>query len=157
MNTGMSTIAAYAAHEIYIGTEVPKDPIIGIEKMQQYYRLQEHGVWGPNTPRWMISPNCVNLIRELKKLRWAEYESQKKQYELNRQESVHKKDDHAFDSKRYLASLMPDLSPEVQLGNADGSPITLTFEQIMELNASAPADTVWDTQPVSELEMENFW
>ena len=134
MNTGTSTVAEYAAKGIYIGTEVPKDVMVGIGKMQQYYRVTDTGPWGPQRPRWVVSPNCTNLIRELKKLRWAEYESQKKQYELNKQEVVHKKDDHAFDSKRYLASLMPDLSPEVQVGNPDGTPIHLTFEQVMELN-----------------------
>jgi hypothetical protein len=116
----------YAAHEIYIGTEVPKEVMVGIEKMQQYFRVTENSPWGPNTARWMISPNCVNLTRELKKLRWAEYESQKKQYEMNRQETVHKKDDHGFDSMRYLASLMPDLAPEVQLGPIYISLDTLT-------------------------------
>jgi phage terminase large subunit-like protein len=156
MNTGTSAIAMYAAHEIYIGTEVPKDPMIGIEKLQQYYRVTDTGPWGPQRPRWVVSPNCVNLIRELKKLRWAEYESQKKQYEMNKQELVHKKDDHAFDSKRYLASLMPDLAPEVQMGNADGTPIHLTFEQIMELNSTQKPDQVWDTQPVDDFEMEYY-
>jgi phage terminase large subunit-like protein len=157
MNTGTSAIAMYAAHEIYIGTEVPKDPMVGIEKLQQYYRVTDTGPWGPQRPRWVVSPNCVNLIRELKKLRWAEYESQKKQYEMNKQEVVHKKDDHAFDSKRYLASLMPDLAPEVQMGNDDGTPIHLTFEQIMELNSTQTVDRMWDTQPVDDHELEKFW
>jgi phage terminase large subunit-like protein len=155
MNTGMSVIAAYSGHEIYIGTEVPKEVMVGIEKMQQYFRVLEDGPWGPNMARWVISPNCVNLLRELKKLRWAEYESQKKQYEMNKQEVVHKKDDHGFDSMRYLASLMPDLKPEVSTRNPDGSPITLSFEQIMELNRT-PSPGSWDTQAVEEYEMEFY-
>jgi hypothetical protein len=32
---------------------------------------------------------------------------------MNRQEVIHKKDDHAFDSCRYFSTLMPDLRPDV--------------------------------------------
>lgn len=112
-NTGTSYIAEYAQEGIYIGTEgIPHDVMVGIIKMQQYFRLLPKSPWGDNRPTWIISPNCPNLIRELKKLRWASYASDSRQYDLNRQEVVHKKDDHGFDSSRYFATLMPNLTPE---------------------------------------------
>ena len=85
--------------------------MIGVEKMQQYVQVQPRSPWGLNKPTWMISPNCVNLIRELKKLRWATYDSTKMSYDRNKREEIHKKDDHAADSVRYFFTLMPDLVP----------------------------------------------
>lgn len=112
--TGTSYISEYGLRGLYIGTEgIPHDVAIGVEKMQQYVKLEKSNGWGKNKPRWMISPTCVNLIREMKKLRWAEYESAKKNDSTNRQETIHKKDDHAFDSTRYFFTLQPDLTPSV--------------------------------------------
>lgn len=113
--TGTSYITEYANAGLYIGTEgIPHEVSIGIEKMQQYIRLERRNGWGSNKPRWMISPACENLIREMKKLRWASFESQKRAFDQNKKEEVHKKDDHAFDSTRYLFTLMPDLEPTVE-------------------------------------------
>lgn len=138
MNTGTSAIAEYAARGIYIGTEIPRDVMTGVEKLQQYFRVTEDGPWskilGRPCARWMISPNCTNLDRELKRLRWASYESAKKAYDTNRQEQIHKKDDHAFDSIRYLASIMPDLAPD-PLAEMDKGPIHLDFGTVMAIIA----------------------
>jgi len=149
MNTGTSVIAEYARRGIYIGTErIPKDPMIGIEKMQSYFAIQNKTGWGRNTPTWMISPNCVNLIRELQRMRFASYESDKKAYDTNAKEEVHKKDDHAFDSAKYFATVMPDLRPLID-ETTDGNPIHLTFTEMMEVlqNDSGVAfvNQTWDT------------
>lgn len=139
MNTGTSVIAEYANMGIYIGTEIPRDVMIGVEKLQQYFQVDEESPWtkffndGVARSRWMISPNCVNLIRELKRLRWQAYESPKKQYELNAQEQIHKKDDHAFDSIRYLASIMPDLAPPGPPPLDRENPRTLDFASVMAM------------------------
>ena len=111
---GISYVSEYANNGVYIGTDITRDVKIGIEKMQQYIRLEKQNGWGKNKPRWMVSPNCVNLIREMKKLRWASYDSAKKAFDTNKQEEVHKKDDHAFDSARYLFALMPELQPSIE-------------------------------------------
>lgn len=112
--TGTNYIQEYSRHGIYIGVEdLPREVMIGVEKMQQYFKVRPKTFWGEGKPKWVISSNCINTIRELKKLRWATYESSKKAYDMNRQEAIHKKDDHAFDSCRYFATLMPDLRPEV--------------------------------------------
>jgi phage terminase large subunit-like protein len=107
--TGTSVISTYADCGVYIGVDtIPHDVGIGVEKLQQYLRLGDDGY-----PKLRISPNCPHLIRELKKLRWATYDSQKTAYSKNKQELIHKKDDHGFDSIRYWATQMPDLTPEV--------------------------------------------
>jgi phage terminase large subunit-like protein len=139
MNTGTSAIAEYGAAGIYIGTELPREVMVGVEKLQQYFRVEDEGPWGPNRPRWVISPNCPNLIRELKRLRWASYESAKRAYDTNKQEEIHKKDDHAFDSIRYLASIMPDLRPDPSQMLVEG-PITLSFDQLMKVLSGSKSD-----------------
>lgn len=133
---GISYVSEYANCGIFIGTEdIPRDVQIGIEKMQQYIRLERRNGWGEHKPRWMISPNCVNLIRELKKLRRASYDSAKKAFDSNKREEVHKKDDHAFDSSRYFFTFMPELAPSVEevieLKAEQG--IHMTYEQTMAM------------------------
>lgn len=133
---GISYVSEYANNGIYIGTEnIPRDVQIGIEKMQQYIRLERRNAWGENKPRWMISPNCSNLIRELKKLRRASYESAKKAFDMNKREEVHKKDDHAFDSARYFFTFMPELAPSVEevIEAKAEQGITLTYDQTMAM------------------------
>lgn len=110
--TGTNFLMEYGRHGIGIGVEgVPHEVMIGVEKMQQYLNVLPVSPWGENKPTWMVSPNCTQLIRELKKLRWASYESSKMSYDRNRREEIHKKDDHAADSLRYFFTLMPDLRP----------------------------------------------
>lgn len=110
--SGTSYVMEYAVRGIYINVDLPRNVEIGIEKMQQYLRLRETGSpWGDDHPMWMISSNCVNFIREMKKLRWESYTSDKTAYDSNKKETVHKKDDHTFDSARYFATQMPDLTP----------------------------------------------
>lgn len=54
-----------------------------------------------------ISERCVNLISELKRLRWATYTSKKMSMDKNKKEEQHKKDDHAADALRYLVASRP--------------------------------------------------
>jgi phage terminase large subunit-like protein len=104
---GTSIIQEYAEQGIYISVDsVPRDVSIGILRMQQYLRV--HPV--TKQPRWFITENCVNLIAEIQKLRWKKYASKKADYENNKREEIHKKDDHACDSARYFFTFMPDLS-----------------------------------------------
>jgi phage terminase large subunit-like protein len=107
VNDGNSPLMLYAEQGLYINVEgVPHSVEIGVEKLQQFFRLREDG-----KPMLTISPMCPNLIRELKKLKWAAYDSEKQNYSKNKQEVIHKKDDHAFDALRYWATQMPDLRP----------------------------------------------
>lgn len=104
--TGTSIVQEYASEGIYIA-EANNDVPSGINRMQQYLRIRENG-----QPSWHISQACPALIGEMKKLRWATYESRKLQARNNPQEKIHKKDDHACDSTRYFFSFMPDLTPQ---------------------------------------------
>lgn len=158
--TGTSYVQEYGLRGLYIQTEgIPKDVMIGIEKMQQYFSLRRIGSrWGENRPKWVITSNCVNFIRELKRLRWATYESSRTAYDRNRQEVVHKKDDHAFDSARYFATLMPFLAP-VLPDPGDKVPITVSYVEMMQklredenVSFVEEEETHWETQLVDDYE-----
>lgn len=158
MNTGTSVIMEYGRYGIHIGTEVPRDVMIGVEKLQQYFRVTDDGPWGPGRPRWVIAPNCHNLIRELKRLRWQAYESQKMTYERNKKEEIHKKDDHAFDSIRYLGSIMPDLAPE-PTGPTKELPLHTDFATIMSMiqaQDGVVSEETWQDQEIYDYEEDYF-
>lgn len=105
--TGTSIQAEYALHgvNIILGNN---DVIAGINKINSYlsYDLKKD-----IPPRWVITENCTNLIREIQKYRWKTWASKKTERQNNKFDIPHKKDDHACDSARYLFSLMPDLTP----------------------------------------------
>lgn len=107
--TGTSILQEYADNGVYIGTR-NSDVASGLNRMIQYLKpnLELEG-----EPTWIITDNCTNLISEMRKYRWETYSSRKVQYEKNKQEVPHKKDDHAIDSTRYFFTMMPDLRPEV--------------------------------------------
>jgi len=52
-------------------------------------------------------------------------------YEMNKQEVVHKKDDHAFDSARYFATTRPDLKPVDDSAGTQDAPTTLRYEELL--------------------------
>ena len=157
---GISYVSEYANNGIFIGTEnIPRDVAIGIEKMQQYIRVERRNGWGENKPRWMISPECVNLIREMKKLRRASYDSAKKAFDMNKREEVHKKDDHAFDSSRYFFTFMPELAPSVEevMEIKAEQGITLNYEQTIAMlraddRVEFTNESEWATEYISDWE-----
>ena len=129
-------LQAYAERGVYIAVEgVPRAVEIGIEKMQEYMRIRPNG-----TPTWRITNNCHNLIRELKKLRWKTYSSDKQAYDTNKQEEIHKKDDHAADSARYFMTLMPDLRPNSgrELTRNEKTPTTISYMDLLAKMANDP-------------------
>lgn len=105
--TGTSIQAEYALHGVYI-TLGSNEVIAGINKINSYlsYDLKK-GI----QPRWVITENCVNTIREHQKYRWKTWANKKSERQNNKFDVPHKKDDHTCDSARYLFSLMPDLTP----------------------------------------------
>lgn len=109
--TGVSKVQTYAENGIYLQLEgMPTGPgsvDIGLDRMQQYLRYTE-----TSPPKWHITANCTNLIREMKRLHWATFAARKSQYTNNPQEKIHKKDDHAPDSARYFFTFLPDLKPD---------------------------------------------
>lgn len=146
--TGTNILQEYAKHGIYIGVEgVPHEVEIGLNIMRTYMKPRETGsFWGHNRPKWVISYTCPSLHKELKKLRYASYESQKMAYDKNKQEIVHKKDDHAFDSSRYFFTLMPDLSPEDVFATAqDYRYGSRSYAEVISEMSAAQQQT-WDVQ-----------
>jgi hypothetical protein len=79
---------------------------------------------GVNNRKLFIASNCVNLIHELGRLRWATYQSKKITQDRNAKEEQHKKNDHACDSLRYFVMSRPELDlgtevppfPEITFG-----------------------------------------
>jgi len=65
-------------------------------------------------PRLFITRNCVNLIREFNKYRWATWASAKSRDEQNAKEKPHKKDDHAMDALRYGVASQPMFEATVE-------------------------------------------
>lgn len=63
----------------------------------------------PKFARLRITPDCQNLIRELKMYRWKVYRDKRLQFENNPYDEPHKKDDHAADALRYILMSQPDL------------------------------------------------
>lgn len=129
--TGTSVLFEYekCGLSIYVDS-VPKDPAVGIARMQAYFRLRRFpmGETVVEQPMWMIDSSCVNLISELRKLRWKTYTSKKIRYENNNQEQVHKKDDHAFDSAKYFATFLADLAPQKEMATSLGKPARLDYD-----------------------------
>lgn len=138
--TGTTVIQEYAKRGIYIYTDsVPKDPAIGIARMQMYFKLRANG-----KPTWRISSDCGSFIKELKNLRWKTYASKKAKYENNPLEQVHKKDDHAFDSAKYFATFLMELEPEY-LPKPGSSRDTLSYDEALarSLRSAVDSTTAW--------------
>lgn len=128
--SGMNPIQAYALEGLGIYVDnIPKDVGIGIDKMHDYFRKRDD--LNPPRPTWTISENCPNLIRELRKLQWDTYESSRVAYGKNPKEEVKKVDDHAFDSARYFATLMPDLAPHAGALPGDDETVTLSYADML--------------------------
>lgn len=140
--TGTTIIQEYAKRGIYIYTDsVPKDPTIGIARMQMYFKLQESG-----KPTWRISSDCGNFAKELKNLRWKVYTSKKTRYDNNPLEQVHKKDDHAFDSAKYFATFLMDLEPDIILTSGGRPRDTLSYDEALarSLRSAVEDTTAWE-------------
>jgi hypothetical protein len=101
-----------------------------------------------------ISPECGNLIWEMKKYRWKTYANKKLQYENNPYDEPHKKDDHACDALRYIIMTRPDLhatSGELTTDRVDG--IMAQLEQKM-IGTSGEFDVA---DPHGLTEAESSW
>jgi phage terminase large subunit-like protein len=161
--TAMSYLQVYSHYGVDIGVEgITNDVTIGVERLQHFFHLRPNG-----KPLLTISPNCRNLLRELKKLRWATYESQKTQYQKNKQELIHKKDDHAFDALRYWSTMMPDPRPDSNLSKPrnERTALTLPYDELADRMRAAgefefvddTTDTVlWDQPEQWEQEYETW-
>lgn len=106
--TGDSVQAQYGQHGVNIALG-NNDVLVGINKMNSYLDYNE-----TRKPRWFITENCENLIREMQKYRWKTWSNKKSERDNNPYDVPHKKDDHAIDGCRYFFTMMPDLKPFTQ-------------------------------------------
>lgn len=106
------------------------DQKAGINRVARYLLGKEYE--GERYPMLYITDNCVELIREMKRLRWATWANKKDDKKKNKKEEQHKKDDHACDDLRYLVSSRPDLDtgtevpevPQAPVGVSESVPVT---------------------------------
>lgn len=101
--TGTSIQTEYAIRGINMALG-NNDVVTGVAKVNEYLELA-----ADDKPNWLITENCANLIGEIRKLRWKTWSSRKQQSENNPYDQIHKKNDHACDSARYLFSFLPSL------------------------------------------------
>lgn len=149
---GTSIQTEYAERGVYIGLG-NNDVVTGVNKVNSYFKTN------PKTgkPYWQITENCVNLVSELQRLRWKTYSSQKAQYDNNRREEIHKKDDHACDSARYFFSIMPDLTPDL-LVEPKRMPLNTNVETYDKVLARMALDgelrTIWTPEALAPSALE---
>lgn len=98
--TGTSILIEYRNNGVPV-VQGKRDVASGIDRMNEYLRQR----------KWLITENCVNLLKEIRTYRWKTYQSSKVADQSNKREDPNKKDDHGVDSCRYLFSFMPDLRP----------------------------------------------
>jgi phage terminase large subunit-like protein len=150
--TGNSIQTEYAINGVST-TPGNNDVSTGVSVIQKYLRNN------PNTgkPRWLIADNCPNLIREMLKLRWQTYSSAKLRDSMNPQEKIHKKDDHACDSARYLfATLMLDILVEDVVEKPIARPSWERYDEVISRVQISPQrpPTVWNWSPGSLQSLE---
>lgn len=111
--TGTSVLIEYTDHgiPIVLGNN---DVKAGLNRVARYLT----GI--NNVPRLFVTKNCVNLIREMGRLRWATWTAKKIRADRNPKEEQHKKDDHAADALRYLIASRPEndhsVTPKEKIG-----------------------------------------
>lgn len=133
--TGTSIQTEYAIRGIgfVLGNN---DVMTGVAKVNQYLTVGKNG-----KPNWYITRNCVNLIREIQRLRWKTWASKKQQSQNNPYDQIHKKDDHACDECRYFFSFMPELAHKKPL------PEKTTLPEIGGSSAKLPGPGRWNMDP----------
>lgn len=98
-----------------------------------------------NAPMLIITKNCVKALWEIKRYRWARYDTSKALNKNNPKESPHKKDDHAMDAIRYGVVSRPQMENEKPLatGNIMNYPVAVDWERGLidtEIHYSADKD-----------------
>jgi phage terminase large subunit-like protein len=119
VHTGTTTIFEYQRLGLpFVASN--NDVAAGISRMNEYLRYRNDAK-GNDAPHWVIHGNCMYLIKEMARLRWKTYASKRIGSQLNRQDAIHKKDDHAPDSARYFFIALPSLAQDETLNRTDKS------------------------------------
>lgn len=122
----------------------------GLERLRHYLGT-DFDLNGNKVPRWIINRNCVNLIREIPRYRWAQWTSSRAKENNNDKETPVKRNDHAIDSARYFFMSRP------QHNMADRS--VRDYSHAMEASAAVSIEqyagdeepqTRWKTESINE-------
>jgi hypothetical protein len=104
-----NAVSGTSIHVEYVRRGIPivmgnNDVKAGIDRISRYLKDR-----GDGKPNWVITEDCPNLIREMRRYRWKTYANKRVAHANNLKEEPHKKDDHACDSARYFFMSRPDL------------------------------------------------
>jgi hypothetical protein len=149
--TGSSIQSEYGLYGINIAL-ASNEVLNGINKVNTYLSYNVH-----KKPRWYITRNCSNLIREIQKYRWKTWSNKKSERQNNKFDIPHKKDDHACDSARYFFTIMPDLTP-IKQSEPEKLPFSAPtgvdpYQPRYDLNSRtsvAPVKSEWDIKSSDE-------
>lgn len=155
-NTGISIIAEYAKHGIYIatngGSTTEAQVKLGVEKVKQYLRPNPRR---NNHPFWQISqPRCPVLVDQMKKLQWDYIQSEKLRSQTNAPEKIKKLHDHAPDAMRYLFANFPDLTDNQIAGEVPIDFDPNSYVNTLVAMATRPA---YAAAPVGSKRTSNDW
>lgn len=103
--TGSTVQSEYAQNGIFINAG-NNEVLNGINKVNTYLQYNDK-----RPPRWHVTRNCPNLIREMQRYRWKTWANKQSERTNNKYDVAHKKDDHAMDDLRYFFTIMPDITP----------------------------------------------
>lgn len=139
--TGTSIFQEYADNGVPVMSAETRDVKTGINRMNTYLMTKDEN----KKPKWLITRNCENFIREIQRLRWKTWSSQKLQSQNNVFDEIHKKDDHACDSARYFFTFLPDLAmTEIEVPKVKTNPP-------IQASYYAPVAGTWDQMLGKEL------
>lgn len=66
-------------------------------------------------PKFYLTENCQMAAWEFARYRWATWKTKKAQFENDRKEEPHKKDDHAMDEIRYAITSRPEADSGIEI------------------------------------------
>lgn len=120
--TGTSIQLEYIEHgiPIILGNN---DVKAGIQRVARYLQPDEN-----LRCKLYITRNCPNLTWEIQRHRWSTWASKKANFDKNKKEEPHKKNDHACDTIRYMIASRPEIDVGTEIpeaGNFIGAPAAL--------------------------------
>jgi len=158
-DTGQSIFTTYAENGIAI---VPgnNDVISGIERLR-FYLGTDPDEEGQPQPRWVITRNNINLIREIQRYRWSKWKNSRTEEDKNPKEAPVKKDDHAIDEVRYFFMTRPSYEmasreiPEYSV-RQNSSVVSATGRLAGQEIRSPNTSTEWSIESMDE-QMGGIW
>lgn len=185
--TGTNALMEFARGGIPIATKgINGDVEFGVQRMTQYLRarrdpvqaeimqdllrdqmyLGEDGIDGgpiyqPRTeyPKWLVTTDCPNLIRQLEKNRWRRRAKAADEQSLNKLVEMVQSDNHSTDSARFFFVMMPDLAPKDTQKKKSGRMVAEVADMLGAVKPDTHRDPKlgdsskgWSYRPVGEFD-----